>query len=176
MEPCICFITGPCAAGKSTIGKLLAQNNRFERAIFLEVDEIRRAVWCGYIPPYPETDASRKQLELAARATSRVAELYYHAGFWVFIGEILDPWLLPMYDEELGECERKTICLLPSAAELLKRDHSRSVTEQMGDRCIELRRLFQEWSKTKGWIVVNPRGPRPEETVAEILTLLDTNS
>ena len=176
MERCICFISGPCAAGKSTVGKLLAQHKNLEKASFLEVDEIRRSVWQGYIPPFPETDVSRVQLELAARAVARSAKLYYEAGFWVFIGEVLEPWILPIYREELSECPTRVICLLPSEDELVKRDQSRPKSEQMGERCLELWHAFQEWSKTADWIVIDPTKQKPGETAEKILSLLDTNS
>ena len=172
MKQSIVFITGPCAAGKSTVGKLLSQHKSFEKAAFLQVDELRRIVWQGYAPPFPETEDSRKQLKLAARAASRIAKLYCEAGFFVFVEEVMEPWLISIYEEELEQCPQKTICLLPTDVELLKRDRERPAAEQMRERCLDLWKSFQEWSKKEDWFVIDPTGQKPDETVEKIISQL----
>lgn len=176
MNKFICFITGPCAAGKSTVGKMLAEHNSFKKATFIQVDEIRRTVWQGYAPPFPETPASREQLKLAAKATAAVAKLYYEAGFCVFIEEVLEPWLLSIYTKELDGCNVNTVCLLPSDSELMKRDKSRSESEQMGNRCLELWNSFKEWSQSEKWDVLDSSNQSVEETVEKALVCLKARS
>lgn len=176
MSPIISFLTGPCAAGKTTVGKLLAQNNRFERAVFLESDAIRRMVWQGYVPPFPESAASRKQLLLSATSTARVAKTYYDAGFHVIIEDILEPSITSVYRDELQNRQTETFCLLPSKDELLRRDLTRSRSEQMGDRCLELWQAFRQWAEAEGWNTMDPTGQTPEQTVDKLSTLLCTPS
>jgi hypothetical protein len=172
MERSIYLITGPCGAGKSTVGKLLAKHKSFERATFIEVDEIRRTVWQGYAPPFPDSPAAREQLELAARAAVRIARLYFEAGFWVFIGEVVEPWLQPVYRMDLEGCPTGILCLLPSEAEIEKRDRLREPSEQMGIRAIELTKLFQEWSEKANWTVLDPTDETPIQTAERIVSII----
>ena len=173
MKNFVCIITGPCAAGKSTVGKLLAKDAKFEHAIFIEADSIRRMVWSGYVPPFPETPDSRKQLVLAAQATSGVAKLYYEAGFSVFIEEVLEPFLTPVYLEELSECNMKVVCLLLDQKELFKRDASRSKNEQIGKHCFELLKSFRTWAQSEPWFVIDSTNQTPKETTQAIVDFFE---
>ncbi|MBA3718523.1 MAG: hypothetical protein H0W87_09905 [Actinobacteria bacterium] len=46
------LLTGPSAAGKSTVGRLLAR--RFERGVHLEGDVFRRSIVSGREEPLPD--------------------------------------------------------------------------------------------------------------------------
>lgn len=171
MEPSICFITGPCSAGKSTVGLLLAQASTIQRAMFIEADSIRRCVWRGYVTPYPDTSAAREQIVLAAKAVSRIANLYKAAGFSVFIEDVLEPWLLPVYQAELQH-PTTVVCLLPNQTALQKRDAMKPPGEQLGARCLDLWNSFNEWSQTHDWIVLDSSRQQPDQTVRRVLAML----
>ena len=165
----ITILTGPCAAGKTTVGGMLARDHRIARAVFLETDSIRRSVWRGYVPPYPESPASFEQLRLAARATARVARLYAEKGYRVFLEDVLDPQLMPTYSTELEGCDWNVCCLLPPKNELLARDSARPPAEQIGRRCLRQWVQFRDWARKYGWMVVGCHTLSAHTTVDEIL-------
>jgi cytidylate kinase len=71
----IYLITGPMAAGKSTVARLLAE--RFERSVYLEGDFFRRSIVSGRVEMTP--DASREaveQLRLRYRLAAAAADAY----------------------------------------------------------------------------------------------------
>jgi cytidylate kinase len=78
----VVLITGPSAAGKTTVARLLAQ--RFERGVHLEGDLFRRAIARGRIEMTPDADdAALAQLELRYRIAAAAADVYAAAGFAV---------------------------------------------------------------------------------------------
>jgi cytidylate kinase len=54
-EPVIYLITGPMAAGKSTVARLLAE--RFERGVHLQGDFFRSSIVSGRVEMTPELSA-----------------------------------------------------------------------------------------------------------------------
>jgi GrpB-like predicted nucleotidyltransferase (UPF0157 family) len=76
------LITGPTAAGKSTVARLLAA--RFERGVHLEGDVFRRSIVSGReeLTPDPSPEAL-EQLRLRHRLAAAAADAYFEAGFSV---------------------------------------------------------------------------------------------
>ena len=86
--PAIYLITGPMAAGKTTVARLLA--SRFEQGVHLEGDVFRRFVVSGRVEmtPNPSPEAL-EQLRLRYRLAAAAADEYFEAGFSVALEDVV---------------------------------------------------------------------------------------
>jgi len=75
----VLFVTGPQAAGKTTVARLLAR--RFERGVHVEGDAFRRFVvaGCTEMTPAPSPEALA-QLRLRYGLAAASADAYAEAG------------------------------------------------------------------------------------------------
>jgi predicted kinase len=95
------LISGNSGAGKSTVGRSLAE--RFERGVFIEADDIGRLIVTGARPPRLEAwsteerrfDAeTERQLELRYCVLSTMAGVYVEYGFALVIDFFfVTPWV-----------------------------------------------------------------------------------
>src|SRR5918992_2762849 len=84
----IYLITGPMAAGKSTVARLLG--GRFERGVHLEGDFFRRSIVSGREEMTPDASAAAlEQLRLRYRLAAMVADAYEGAGFTVVLEDVI---------------------------------------------------------------------------------------
>src|SRR3954453_16850145 len=83
-QPVVYLVTGPMAAGKSTVARLLA--SRFERGVHLEGDVFRRSIVNGReeMTPDPSPEALA-QLRLRYQIAAAAADSYFEAGFSVVV-------------------------------------------------------------------------------------------
>src|SRR6188472_1336408 len=95
-QPVIYVITGPMAAGKSTVARLLA--SRVERGVHLEGDVFRRSIVSGReeMTPDPSPEAL-EQLPLRYRLAAAPADTYFEAGFSVALDDVVAGPLLGDY-------------------------------------------------------------------------------
>ncbi|MGN6378389.1 MAG: zeta toxin family protein, partial [Gaiellales bacterium] len=83
----IYLITGPMAAGKSTVARLLA--SRFERGVHLEGDVFRRSIVSGRKEMTPDAlPEAVGQLLLRYRLAAAAADAYFDAGFSVALEDV----------------------------------------------------------------------------------------
>jgi cytidylate kinase len=163
----VVLLTGPSAAGKTTIARLLAQ--RFERGVHVDGDLFRRAIVAGRSEMTPEASAEElAQLELRYRIAAAAADTYEAAGFAVVHEDVLAGLLLAKY------ARPQTFVLLPSLEELERRAAARN--DPYGSFAPEqLHRLFAEETPRVGtWL--DPTAQTPEETVAAILAQLPSGA
>jgi predicted kinase len=81
------LLTGPSAAGKSTVARLLAQ--RFARGVHLEGDLFRRAIVSGRVEMTPALAPDAvEQLRLRHRLAAQTADEYARAGYDVVLEDV----------------------------------------------------------------------------------------
>jgi GrpB-like predicted nucleotidyltransferase (UPF0157 family) len=123
-QPVIYLITGPMAAGKSTVAGLLA--SRFERGVHLEGDVFRQSIVSGReeMTPDPSPEALN-QMRLRYRLAAAAADAYFEAGFTVALEDVVAGPLLGDYRTMIRNRPCHVIVLLPSVEAVAAREAGR---------------------------------------------------
>jgi Cytidylate kinase len=161
------LVTGPSAAGKSTVGRLLAE--RFERGVHVEGDFFRRSIVAGREEVTPElAPDALAQLRLRYRLAAAAADTYQQAGFAVVWEDVVAGALL---EEAVGLVHGRPLhvaVLLPSRAAVVGRDSARETAGYERWSVDELYRGFADGTPRLGlWLDTSHQ--TPEQTVDEIL-------
>jgi GrpB-like predicted nucleotidyltransferase (UPF0157 family)/chloramphenicol 3-O-phosphotransferase len=167
VEPAVYLISGPMAAGKSTVARLLAA--RFPRGVHLEGDLFRRSIVTGReeVTPGLRPEAM-EQLRLRYRLAAAAADTYAEAGFTVALEDVVAGPLLGDYRTMIRSRPCHVVVLLPSLEAVAEREAGRR-EKGYGDWTVE--QLYE------GFVSSTPRvgtwldttGMTPDETVDEIL-------
>jgi chloramphenicol 3-O-phosphotransferase len=163
----VVLLTGPSAAGKTTIGQLLAE--RFERGVHLEGDLFCRAIVSGHAELTPDADGEAlAQLELRYRIAAAAADETAAAGFTVVHEDVVAGPLLETH------ARPHTFVLLPSREELERRASARG-TRYGSFSPGELHRLFAaETPRVGTWLDTTEQ--TPADTVTAILAQLPSGA
>jgi GrpB-like predicted nucleotidyltransferase (UPF0157 family) len=120
----IYLVTGPMAAGKPTVARLLA--GRFERGVYLEGDFFRRSIVSGRVEMTPDASAEAvEQLRMRYRLAAAAADAYFEAGFTVALEDVVAGGLLGEYRTMIRSRPCHVIVLMPSLEAIAAREAGR---------------------------------------------------
>ena len=166
-DSAIYLITGPMAAGKSTVARLLAE--RFDRGVYLEGDFFRRSIVAGREEMTPNASPEAlAQLRLRYRIAAAAADAYCAGGFTVALEDVIAGPLLAEYVDLMRTRPLHVVVLFPSLAAVAAREAAR---REKGYAHWTIEGLYE------GFVSGTPRiglwldtsGQTAEETVDEIL-------
>jgi GrpB-like predicted nucleotidyltransferase (UPF0157 family) len=171
-EPAVYLITGPMAAGKSTVARLLAA--RFPRGVHLEGDLFRRSIVSGReeVTPHVHPEAM-EQLRLRYRLAAAAADGYAEAGFTVALEDVVAGPLLGDYRTMIRHRPCHVVVLLPSVAAVAEREAGR---REKGYGAWTIGALYEGFvsSTPRIGIWLDTTAMTPDETVDEILAQTST--
>lgn len=116
------ILTGPTAAGKNTVGTLLAKQR--ERCAVVDFDAVRAMFVQPHCPPW-EGEEGKAQLLLGTHLVCLLAERFARAGWEVIILDVVTEETAPLYRQLLAEFKPTIVQLLPAWPELQRRFYRR---------------------------------------------------
>lgn len=167
VEPAVYLISGPMAAGKSTVARLLAEV--FERGVYLEGDVFRRFIVSGKHDMTPDPTAeAQEQLRLRYRLAAGAADAYFEAGFTVVVEDVVaGPWL-GEYRTMIRSRPCHVIVLLPTLETVAAREAARPTKGYKYWSIEQLYRGFSDEASRVG-IWLDNSDLTPEQTVEAIV-------
>jgi hypothetical protein len=169
----IFLVTGAQAAGKSTVGRLLAE--RFERGAFVEGDLMWKLVVSGAHNMGAErpTDEAVRQYLLRLRHGAMLADSLYENGFTAVHSDIVMGESLPAYIEMVRNRPLYVVMLYPSPDEVVARERARPKTayRDLGPTLEDAVRTFYAWidATERLGLWIDSSAQTPHGTVDEIL-------
>jgi predicted kinase len=164
--PAVFVISGPMAAGKTTVARLLAA--RFEHGVHLDGDAFRRNIITGRVEATPNlTPEAIEQLQLRYRLAAAAADGYAEAGFTVVYEDVIAGQFLAEVETRILSRPLHVVVLLPQLEALETRAAARE-SYGVGWSIRELYDGFAKESPRIGtWLDTSDL--TPEQTVDAIL-------
>jgi len=166
------LITGISAAGKSTVGELLAL--RFERGVHVKGDVYRRMVVSGRVHMRPGAPPeAERQLDLRYRLGASTADAYFDAGFDVVVQDIVMGPSLQTYVDRIRSRPLHVVVLVPRVEVVAAREEGRAKSAYVSDLGpADLDSYLREQTPRIGlWLDTSDQ--TPEQTVEEIIARKD---
>ena len=160
-------ISGPMAAGKTTVARLLAA--RFPRSVHLEGDVFRRSIVGGREEMTPDLSPDAvEQLRLRYRLAAQAADTYADAGFTVVLEDVISPAFIDEVEAAIRTRPCHVVVLLPSAGAVASRDAARS-EKGYGAWSVEQLHVAFAHAPTRRGLWLDTSDLTPEATVDAIL-------
>ncbi|MGO1051768.1 GNAT family N-acetyltransferase [Crossiella sp. CA198] len=169
--PRLIVLTGISAAGKTTVGRLLAES--FERGAFVEGDQVREMVRTGRIDMTPEPgQQALDQLHLRYRQAAALADSFVAAGFTAVVEDVIIGDGLRDFLAAVRSPLVHLVVLAPETGAVDARERARAKTGYGGEWTVDvLDGMFRADTPRLGlWL--DSSGQTPAETVREILDRL----
>ncbi|GAA2384635.1 hypothetical protein GCM10010420_03640 [Streptomyces glaucosporus] len=174
LGPAVVVITGVMASGKSTVAQELAEH--LPRTVHVRGDMFRRMIVSGReetLPRPEETPEAVAQLRLRHRISATVADLYAEAGWTAVVQDVILGKELPEYVAMVRTRPLYLVVLAPDPGTVAEREELREKRGYGLWTVEQLDRFLREETPRIGLWLDNS-GQIPEETVAAILSGLDT--
>ena len=167
-ERSLFLVVGLPAAGKSTVGGLLAR--RFERGVHVEGDFFKRMIVSGRAKPArTPSDEWWSQMRLRCRMGAAVADSCLAAGFTVVAQDLVIGPLLSEYVGFIRSRPLLVVVLAPRAEVLAAREGARDKNGYGGDVSIEEADALLRATTPRIGLWLDTSDQSPEQTVDEIL-------
>jgi adenylylsulfate kinase-like enzyme len=167
----IIFITGAPGAGKSTIGRLIAEH--FSKGLLIQVDELRGMMVKGFASADGGwTEDAFQQFQLARSTTIYMAQLYASQGVDVVVDDVCVPEsFVEQYATLFENPAVHRVLLFPKIPALIKRIEKRAGPwdKILIDRVPKIYSYLEPMTKD-GWIVLDSTEWTIEQTVHEVLS------
>jgi hypothetical protein len=109
----IVIVTGPPAAGKSTLARALAQTADAPLAVHMHADDVYAYIVKGFVEPWkPE---SRRQNTVVVDVLAGGATRFAQGGYLVAMDGIIGPWFLDPWRAASGTVPVHYVVLMPDA-------------------------------------------------------------
>lgn len=167
-DSAIYLITGPMAAGKTTVARLLA--GRFDRGVHLEGDFFRRSIVAGREEMTPDASSDAvAQLRLRYRLAANVADHYCDDGYTVALEDVVAGPLLSEYVGLIRGRPLYVVVLLPTVEAIVARETARRDEGYSHWSAQDLHNGFAALTPRLGlWLDTSSQ--TAEQTVGEILS------
>jgi cytidylate kinase len=169
----VIILTGPPAAGKTTVAELIA-SDASGPAVHLTTDLFYRAIRTGFVLPYlPE---AQRQNEVVIEAIVATIAVYARGGYDVVVDGIIGPWFLPPF-RTMAEHDRLAmsyVVLRPSLSTTLSRARERAGNELQDVGAITgLHSAFGQLGQLESH-AIDTGDLDPAQTAAKVLRLIES--
>ena len=161
----ILILTGPPGAGKNTVAAAFAQ--RRERCAVIDVDLVRRMVAQPHHAPWEGAEGAQ-QHRLGVRNACLLARTFRAHDYRVLIHDVVSPETARLYRRELSAQNPAIVLLLPTFAEIVRRNDSRPprLTSEQIRTLYRQQATFGDYDHT-----IDTTALSPEAVAAWLLTL-----
>ena len=170
-EPGVFVLTGIMAAGKSTIGQLLAEY--FEKSVHVRGDTFRKMVVSGRVDMTPDLpEEAINQLRLRYDLTIATVKAYWEAGFTVIVQDNIFGQEWQTFLQSIPCTPLYAIVLCPEPAVVAQREQDRDKKGYGAWTPVDLDRGLREGTPRLGlWLDSSKQ--TPSETMQAILHRAD---
>ncbi|KJK34992.1 hypothetical protein UK23_43215 [Lentzea aerocolonigenes] len=165
----VIILTGPPAAGKTTVAELLATGAAVP-TVNLTTDQFYRSIRTGFVLPFlPE---AQRQNEVVIDAIVSTVRTFARGGYDVVVDGIIGPWFLPPFRALVGELTVSYVVLRPNLDVTLSRARQRAGDELKNvDAITGLHGAFAQLGELEGH-AIDTGGLDAEQTAAEVRRVL----